>query len=135
MALSPVETELLGRVKRAAITLRCLPVDARLKPLGLRSAWPEMKREMAVIYGDTRSAEGPRPTPEAIDDMDRLLDGLAALPAAPRRLLWARANGVRWAQLCAMTRRSRTSLNRDLKAALRRLARFDPEQGRRKKSA
>ncbi len=122
-------------MKRAAITLRCLPVDARLKPLGLRSAWPEMKREMAVIYGDTRSAEGPRPTPEAIDDMDRLLDGLAALPAAPRRLLWARANGVRWAQLCAMTRRSRTSLNRDLKAALRRLARFDPEQGRRKKSA
>jgi hypothetical protein len=135
MALSPVETELLGRVKRAAITLRCLPVDSRLKPLGLRSAWPEMKREMAVIYGDTRRAEGPRPAPEAIDDMDRLLDGLAALPAAPRRLLWARANGVRWAQLCAMTGRSRTSLNRDLKAALRRQARFDPEQGRRIKSA
>jgi hypothetical protein len=59
MALSPVETELLGRVKRAAITLRCLPVDARLKPMGLRSVWPEMKREMAVIYGDTRRAAGP----------------------------------------------------------------------------
>lgn len=135
MALSPVETELLGRVRRAAITLRCLPADARLKPMGLRSAWPEIKREMAVIYGDTRRAIGPRPTPEAIDDMDRLLDGLAALPAAPRRLLWARANGVRWAQLSAMTGRSRTSLNRDLKAALRRLALLDPKQGRGQKSA
>jgi hypothetical protein len=90
---------------------------------------------MAVIYGDTRRAVGPRPTPEAIDDLDWLLDGLATLPAAPRRLLWARATGLRWAQLCAMTGRSQTSLNRDLKAALRQLAHFDPAPGRRKKSA
>jgi hypothetical protein len=34
-----------------------------------------------------------------------------------------------------MTGRSRTSLNRDLKAALQQLARFDPAPGRRKKSA
>ena len=44
-----------------------------------------------------------------------------------RQLLWARACGVRWAELCQRQRRSRTTLFRDHRMALAALARAETE--------
>ena len=44
-----------------------------------------------------------------------------------RQLLWARAFGVRWAELCQRQRRSRTTLFRDHRMALMALARAETE--------
>lgn len=70
---------------------------------------------------------GPRPNPKAIDEMDEVFDQLARMVPSECRLLWARANGVRWARLVQFTGRSRSSLHRDLKRAL---AKFDRIAGK-----
>lgn len=98
------------RLVRAVDTLGRLPRTADTRPAGTRSAWPEMIRESRVAIAATRSVSGARPSPAAIDDLDRL--------ARHRALLWARACGVRWAELCHRHRRSRTTLNRDHRRAL-----------------
>lgn len=118
MALSADEQVCFERVKRAARTLRQMPHDVRSRPAGLRSVWPEMKRELHIISSTTRRAAPLRATPAAIDDMDSVLTILAMMRPAARRLLWARANGVRWAALGAVSGRSRTSLNRDFQMAV-----------------
>ena len=118
MALSPDERADFERIRRATQTLRQVPQDVRSRPVGLRSVWPEMKRELNVISGGMRRALPLRATLAAIDEMDRVLDRLAMMAPAPRRLLWARANGVRWTALGAVSGRSRTSLNRDFQLAI-----------------
>jgi len=77
-----------------------------------------MIRESRVAIAATRSVSGARPSPAAIDDLDRLAMLLWNLPPRHRELLLARACGVRWAELCHRHRRSRTTLNRDHRRAL-----------------
>lgn len=112
------ESQLFQQLKEAAWTLQSLPADPRSRPGGLRSAWPEMSRKSAVIYGGTRRNSGPRPAPKAIDEMDHVLDQLARMVPGERQILWARANGIKWSRLVQFTGRSRSSLHRDLKRAL-----------------
>ena len=106
------------RLVRAVDTLGRLPRTAGTRPAGARSAWPEMIRESHFAIEATRSVVPARPTPSAIDDLDRLAMLMWQLPPHQRQLLWARACGVRWAELCQRHRRSRTTLNRDHRRAL-----------------
>ena len=119
--------QLAERLDLAVATLRALPRDAGTAPAGARSAWPEMvRRSRFVIEGTRRSAE-PKPSPEAIDDLDRIAMLMWRLTPRQRQLLWARACGVRWAELCQRQRRSRTTLFRDHRMALMALARAEAE--------
>ena len=70
----------------------------------------------------TRRESRACPAPEAIDDLDRVARLLWRVEPHQRRLLWARACGVRWAELCRRARRSRTTLTRDHRLALAALA-------------
>ncbi|MEX0503486.1 DUF6362 family protein [Alphaproteobacteria bacterium LSUCC0719] len=106
------------RLVRAVDTLDRLPMKADTRPAGTRSAWPEMIRKSRFAIEATRRTMPARPTPTAIDDLDRLAMLMWQLPAYQRQLLWARACGVRWAELCHRYRRSRTTLNRDHRRAL-----------------
>ena len=107
-----------ARLVRAVDTLGRLPRGADARPAGTRSAWPEMIRESRFAIEATRSISRARPSPGAIDDLDRLAMLLWELPSRQRQLLWASACGVRWAELCHRHRRSRTTLNRDHQRAL-----------------
>jgi hypothetical protein len=107
-----------ARLVRAVDTLGRLPRGADARPAGTRSAWPEMIRESRFAIEATRSISRARASPGAIDDLDRLAMLLWELPSRQRQLLWARACGVRWAELCHRHRRSRTTLNRDHQRAL-----------------
>lgn len=62
------------------------------------------------------------PSAEAIDDLDRLAMLLWRLTPRRRQLLWACACRVQWAELCRRQRRSRTTLARDYRLALKALA-------------
>ena len=106
------------RLVRAVDTLCRLPMTADTRPAGARSAWPEMIRESRFAIEATRRNTRARPLPAAIDDLDRLAMLMWHLPSHQRQLLWARACGVRWAELCRRHRRSRTTLNRDYRRAL-----------------
>lgn len=120
--LTADETQIFQQIRQAAWTLQSLPADPQSRPAGLRSAWPEMFRKSMVIYGGTRRNMGLRPSPKAIDEMNEMLDVLARMTPCERRLIWARANGVKWLRLVHFTGRSRTSLHRDLKIALEKFA-------------
>ena len=110
--------DMAARLVRAVDTLGRLPRTADTRPAGTRSAWPEMIRDSRFAIEATRDVLPARPSPAAIDDLDRLAMLLWQLPPHQRRLLWARACGVRWAELCHRHRRSRTTLNRDHRRAL-----------------
>ena len=114
-----------ARLTQAVDTLWRLPGTADGRPAGTRSAWPEMIRESRFAIEATRRVTRARPSPAAIDDLDRLAMLLWQLPPHQRRLLWARACGVRWAELCHRHRRSRTTLNRDYRRALTALVAVD----------
>ena len=113
-ALRAMAARLIGAVD----TLARLPRTAGTRPAGMRSAWPEMIRDSRFTIEATRRVTAARPSPKAIDDLDRLAMLLWQLPPHQRQLLWARACGVRWAELCHRHRRSRTTLNRDHRRAL-----------------
>jgi hypothetical protein len=122
--LTPNETQIFHQLQQAAWTLQSLPADLQSRPARLRSAWPEMCRKTMLIYGQTRRNMGPRPSLKAIDEMNEMLDVLARMAPCERRLISARANGVRWLRLVHFTGRSRTSLHRDLKLALGKFVRI-----------
>ncbi len=58
-----------------------------------------MNRETSALQYGSQRGYGPRLAPQAIDDMDRVLVLLGIMRISDRRLLWARANGVRWERL------------------------------------
>ena len=111
-----------ARLERAVDTLARLPRDSGTLPAGVRSAWPEMIRGSRFAVSQTRRESRACPAPEAIDDLDRVARLLWRVEPHQRRLLWARVSGVRWAELCRRARRSRTTLTRDHRLALRALA-------------
>ena len=111
-----------ARLERAVDTLARLPRDSGTLPAGVRSALPEMIRGSRFAVSQTRRESRARPAPDAIDDLDRVARLIWRVEPHQRRLLWARACGVRWAELCRRARRSRTTLTRDHRLALRALA-------------
>ena len=54
LALTPAEALLAKRIMAAAMTLRALPRDQLAIPNGIRSAWPDMIRESAILYSKIR---------------------------------------------------------------------------------
>ena len=118
------------RLVRAVDTLGRLPRTAGTRPAGARSAWPEMIRDSRFAIEATRRVARARPSPSAIDDLDRLAMLMWELPSHQRQLLWARACGVRWTELCRLHRRSRTTLNRDHRRALGAIIMLENAQAR-----
>lgn len=131
--------EMAARLREAAHTLQLLPRSSAGSPAGNRSAWPEMLRHSRFAIEKTRRMSLPRPSPQAIDDLDRLAMLMWDLTARQRQLVWARACGVRWAELCLRHRRSRATMNRDYRKALSALVLAErlngPCQRRRSHSA
>lgn len=117
--------ELAVRLEQAVATLQALPRESGTGPAGARSAWPDMVRQSRFVIEGTRRSTPVKPCPEAIDDLDRIAMLMWSVTPRQRQLLWARACGVRWAELCRRQRRSRTTLFRDHRMALAALARAE----------
>lgn len=113
--LSPTDIE--ARFEDAARTLRRLPaVGAR----GHSSAWPPIVRSAAEAYG-WEPAAAPRlsPSPQAISEMEETFTWLAWLSEADdARIVWLRAEGVRWKPICWRIGLSRATAWRRWAAAL-----------------
>ena len=87
------------RFKEAAYTLRLLPEKDR--PRGDGSSWPPAVHEVKHAYGYT--PEAPMrviPSAAAITRMEECFDWLAWLDPEDARIVWLRAEGVRWRQVC-----------------------------------
>lgn len=104
--LSPTEVE--DRLEDAARTLRRLPA---VRVPGYISAWPPIVRSAAEAYG-WENATAPRiaPSPQAISQMEEAFTWLAWLKNPDdMRIVWLRAEGVRWKPICWRIGISRTT--------------------------
>ena len=84
--------------EEAARTLRRLP-DSRVP--GYFNTWPAMVRSAFEAFGYER-ARMPRiaPSPQAIGRMEETITWLAWLEPDDARIVWLRAEGVRWKPIC-----------------------------------
>ena len=116
------------RLEEAADTLRRLP-DGQ-KPQTHMSAWPAVLRDFWEVYGQERPRlRLPPPHPAAIDRLDQTLAWLAWLETDEVRLVWLRAERVRWKAICWRFGVSRTTAWRNWVAALVKIAaRLNAEQ-------
>ena len=97
MALTPREIE--DRLEEAAFTLRRLPEKDR--PRGYAASWPPVVRDAAEVHAS--AAEVPMrviPSAAAITRMEECFDWLLMLDPEDARIVWLRAEGVRWRQVC-----------------------------------
>lgn len=103
--LSPKEIE--ERFEDAAHTLRRLP-SSRVP--GYISAWPPIVRSAAEAYGwEPASAPRLSPSPQSISQMEEAFTWLAWLKEPDdARIVWLRAEGVRWKPICWRIGISRT---------------------------
>lgn len=95
--LSPTNVE--ERFEEAARTLRRLPA---VRVPGYISAWPAIVRSAAEAYG-WEPATAPRisPSPHAISLMEETFGWLNWIADADdKRIVWLRAEGVRWKPIC-----------------------------------
>jgi len=93
--LSPNEIE--DRFEEAARTLRRLPDD---KPQGYFNVWPAIVRTTWEIMAMERQPMKVWATPQSIDRMDECFDWLFWLEPDEARVVWLRAEGMRWKPIC-----------------------------------
>lgn len=113
--LSPTEVE--ERFEDAARTLRRLPA---VRVRGYASAWPPIVRSAAEAYGwEPASAPRLSPSPQAISLMEETFTWLSWLKEPDdARIVWLRAEGVRWKPICWRIGLSRATAWRRWAAAM-----------------
>jgi hypothetical protein len=119
MTLTPREIE--DRFEEAALTLRRLP--ERNRPRGYGSSWPPVVHDAMQAYGYT--PEAPMrivPSAAAITRMEECFDWLLILEPEDARIVWLRAEGVRWRQVCYRAGIVRTTAWRRWAASLLTIA-------------
>lgn len=106
------------RLEEAAQTLRRLP---RENVRGYFSTWPPIVRDACAAQASDPVRLGP-PAPDAIDRMDACLGWLHLLEADEMRLVWLRAERVRWKAIAHRFGMNRSTLWRHWSCALLKIA-------------
>ena len=120
MSLSVSEIE--ERLEEAAWTLRRLPEKDR--PRGYGSSWPPIVRDAKHAYGYTPQAPmRVVPSAAAITRMEECFDWLMMIDPEDARIVWLRAENVRWKQICIRAGVVRSTAWRRWVAALITIAR------------
>ncbi len=114
MKYTPKDIE--ERFEEAGATLRRMP---GVRVPGYFSAWPPMVRAAVEAYGyDAARAPRIAPSPQAISRMEETFIWLTWLGADDARIVWLRAEGVRWKPICWRVGLSRAAAWRRWVAAL-----------------
>ena len=119
MTLNPRDIE--DRFEEAAYTLRRLPEKDR--PRGYSSYWPAVVHDAKHAYGYT--PEAPMrviPSAAQITRMEECLDWLLLVDPEDARIIWLRAEGARWRQVCIRAGCVRSTAWRRWAAALLTIA-------------
>ncbi len=115
------EQHIEERIKEAVRTLRRLPDE---KVMGFVSLWPPIRRDAVEILNMEKMPLrlGP-PMSDEIDRMEEVLFvWLKWLEPEVRRLVWLRAEKVRWKNICERLGCDRTTAWRRYKLALTLIA-------------
>lgn len=109
------------RFEEAAQTLRRMPDAGGARGYG--SSWPEVVRSAHSAYGyhDLRPLRI-TPSAAAISRMEETFDWLRLVDPEDARIIWLRAEGVRWRQVCSRAGCVRSTAWRRWVAALQTVA-------------
>lgn len=109
------------RFDEAARTLRRVRVPGGARGYG--SSWPEVVRSAHAAYGyDEARPMRLVPGPAAISRMEETFDWLRLAEPEDARIIWLRAEGVRWQQICIRAGCARATAWRRWVAALQTIA-------------
>lgn len=114
--------DVADRLEQAAATLKRLP---RVTVQGHKSTWPPMLREFMDAYGwdGARCRLGP-PTSSQIDEMDEAMRWLLWLERYEVQLVWLRAGGARWKNVCYKLGFCESKLRTDWQMAIIKITLF-----------
>lgn len=87
------------RFEEAARTLRRLPNPPGSTPRGYSSSWPEYAHDPGQSYGYNAARVRVAPSPAAIKRMEECFEWLSWLEPDDARIVWLRAEGMRWRQI------------------------------------
>lgn len=108
------------RIHNAARTLRRLPEE---RVQGYFSTWPKIKRDEMEILQMKKEPMRIRPSMDDITEMEEVLFvWLRWLEVDERKLVWQRAERVRWKLICAQFGVGRTKAWEMYKCALGKIA-------------
>lgn len=112
-------SDVADRIEQAAHTMRKLP---KVTVQGYFNAWPPIVREAMEAYGweDAHVRPGP-PSAHQITEMDEVMLWLMWLEREEVRLVWLRANGVRWKRMSLELGWSVRKLQYDWRIALMKI--------------
>ncbi len=122
------------RLADAALVLRRLPAE---KTMGYFSTWPVYFHEFGDLVGQEPRMSAPCPSPAAISRMEEALNWTVGLKPVDGRILWMRAHGERWKQVCCTVSLSRSAAHEHWLFGLCVIAfrlngqRLNPKLGRR----
>ena len=98
MSLTPREIE--DRFEEAAITLRRLPDPTGSRSRAYGRSWPDYVHEAKHAYGYDEVRMRIIPTAAEIARMEECIEWLAWLAPDDAKIIWFRAEGYRWRQVC-----------------------------------
>lgn len=108
------------RIRAAVRTLQRLPEE---RVQGYFSAWPAIKRDEMEILQMEKQPLRIRPTSDDITEMEEVLFvWISWLDVDERKLVWQRAERVRWKIICAQFGVGRTKAWEMYKCALGKIA-------------
>lgn len=108
------------RIREAVRTLQRLPEE---RVQGYFSAWPAIKRDELEIMQMEKQPLRIRPTSDDITEMEEVLFvWIGWLDVDERKLVWQRAERVRWKIICAQFGVGRTKAWEMYKCALGKIA-------------
>ena len=98
-----------ARLTDAADVLKRLP-GARAQ--GYFNTWPDTMRSFGDMVGQAlEPMRRPPPLPASIDEMDEALNWLRWLEADVAKIVWLRASGDRWKEICWKVGLQRTAVH------------------------
>lgn len=109
-------------MEEAALTLRRIPNPPGSGPRGFSSSWPEYIREAKHAYGYHEARMRVVPSAAQIQRMEECLTWLRLLEPEDARIVWMRAEGQRWRQVCIQAGCVRQTAWRRWVAALQTIA-------------
>ncbi len=116
-------SEIADRMEDAARTLRRLPDPPGSGPKGYGRSWPEYVHEAKHAYGYHEARLRVRPSSRDIAQMEECFDWLRLVAPEDARIIWMRAEGRRWREVCIEAGCVRQTAWRRWVAALATIAR------------
>lgn len=110
-------SEVEERFEEAAYTLKHVRVASG--PRGYGSSWPDVVRSAFTAYGP--EAAGPMrivPSAAQISRMEECIDWLRLVDGEDARIIWLKAEGVKWKFICYRAGKTRQTAWRHWVAAL-----------------